>query len=60
MVDLSREEQEKKIEAWIKTKGELKRYSHGERQAGTKPPNISVWGHKTKNDAEEQASRDSE
>ena len=60
MIKLSREEQEKKIEAWIKTKGELKRYSHGERPAGSKPVNISVWGHKTKNEAEEQAARDSE
>jgi hypothetical protein len=60
MINLSREEQEKKIEAWIKTKGELKRYSHGERPAGSKPVNISVWGHKTKNEAEEQAARDSE
>ena len=60
MVDLSREEQNKMIDTWIECKGGVKRYAHGERQAGTKPPNISVWGHKTKNEAEEQAVRDSE
>ena len=60
MFDSTKENREEMIEAWIKTKGELRRYSHGERPAGSKPVNISVWGHKIKNEAEEQASRDSE
>jgi|TARA_R110000824_G_scaffold384828_1_gene578943 hypothetical protein len=60
MFDSTKENREEMIEAWIKTKGGVKRYSHGERPTGSKPLNISVWGHKTKNNAEKQAALDSE
>ena len=48
------------ISAWIEAKGGIKRYSHGERPAGSKVPVISAWGHKAKNSAEAQAAKDGE
>ena len=60
MIELTEENREEMIEAWIETKGDFRRYSHGERPAGTKPPNISVWGRKTKNKAEKQAAQKKE
>ena len=55
-----REKMESMIDAWIKAKGGIKRYTHGERPAGESVPIISAWGHKAKNTAEVQAAKDGE